>query len=71
MDELEKKYKTEDACMKKFVVAKFLHYKMIDNKTDGFQVQEFQLIFYDHIAEGMVVNEAFQVATMIEKLPPS
>ncbi|XP_059294858.1 uncharacterized protein LOC132047900 [Lycium ferocissimum] len=68
-DTLEKKYKTEDACLKKFVVAKFLDYKMIDSKTVGTQVQELQLIFHDLIAEGMVVNEAFQVAAMIEKLP--
>jgi len=70
-DSLEKKYKTEDACLKKFVVAKFLDYKMSDNKTVGSQVQELQLIFHDLIAEDMVVNEAFQVAAMIEKLPPS
>ncbi|XP_049363682.1 uncharacterized protein LOC125828429 [Solanum verrucosum] len=48
-DALEKKYKTEDAGMKKFIVAKFLDYKMIDR---------------------LVVNYAFQVATIIEKLPP-
>nr|XP_009772812.1 PREDICTED: uncharacterized protein LOC104223140 [Nicotiana sylvestris] len=70
-DALEKKYKTEDACLKRFVVAKFLDYKMIDIKTVGTQVQELQLIFHDLIAEGMVVNEAFQVAAMIEKLPHS
>ncbi|TMX05447.1 hypothetical protein EJD97_020733, partial [Solanum chilense] len=49
-DALEKKYNTEDACLKKFVVEKFLDYKMVDN---------------------MVVNEAFQVAALIKKLPPS
>ncbi|XP_049414609.1 uncharacterized protein LOC125877321 [Solanum stenotomum] len=32
--------------------------------------QELQLIFHDLIAEDMVVNEVFQVAAMIEKLPP-
>ena len=67
---LEKKYKTEDACLKKFVVAKFLEYKMVDRKTIGSQVQELQHILHDLIAEDMVVNEAFQVAAMIEKLPP-
>ncbi|XP_055824342.1 uncharacterized protein LOC129892825 [Solanum dulcamara] len=70
-DALEKKYKTEDACLKKIVVAKFLDYKMIDSRTVGTQVQELQLIFHDLITEGMVVNEAFQVAAMIEKLPLS
>ncbi|XP_019251306.1 PREDICTED: uncharacterized protein LOC109230240 [Nicotiana attenuata] len=70
-DALEKKYKTEDACLKKFVVAMFLDYKMIDSETVGTQVQELQLIFHDLIDEGMVVHEAFQVAAMVEKLPPS
>ncbi|XP_070037026.1 uncharacterized protein [Nicotiana tomentosiformis] len=32
-DALEKKYKTEDTCLKTFVVAKFLDYKMIDSKN--------------------------------------
>ncbi|XP_019236194.1 PREDICTED: uncharacterized protein LOC109216488 [Nicotiana attenuata] len=46
---LEKKYKMEDAGLKKFVAAKFLDFKMVDS---------------------MVINEAFQVAAFIEKLPP-
>ncbi|XP_060186796.1 uncharacterized protein LOC132616199 [Lycium barbarum] len=37
---LEKKYKIEDACLKKFVVAKFLDYKMVDGKTVGTQIEE-------------------------------
>ncbi|XP_070054039.1 uncharacterized protein [Nicotiana tomentosiformis] len=51
LDALEKKYKTEDTCLKKFVVAKFLDYKIMDSKTVGIQVQELQLIFHDLIAE--------------------
>ncbi|XP_060210776.1 uncharacterized protein LOC132637746 [Lycium barbarum] len=93
-DALEKKYKTEDACLKKFVVAKFLDYKMMDNKSVGTQVQELQVLIHDLLAEGiirvntfiasinytitykfnivgMIINEAFQVVAMIEKLPPS
>ena len=42
-DALEKKYKTKYACLKKFVIAKFLDYKMVDSKTVGSQVQELQL----------------------------
>ncbi|XP_015166958.1 uncharacterized protein [Solanum tuberosum] len=68
---LEKKYMTEDACLKKFVIAKLLDYKLSDSKIVGSQMQELQLIFLDLIAKDMVVNEAFQVAAMIEKLPPS
>ncbi|XP_070002781.1 uncharacterized protein [Nicotiana sylvestris] len=52
---LEKKYKIEDAGLKKFVAAKFLDYKIVDSKI---------------FIKGLVINEAFEVATMIEKLPP-
>nr|XP_016469579.1 PREDICTED: uncharacterized protein LOC107791934 [Nicotiana tabacum] len=67
---LEKKYKTENAGLKKFVAAKFLDYKMVDNKPVITQVQELQVIINDLLDEGFAINEAFQVATMIEKLPP-
>ncbi|XP_019265717.1 PREDICTED: uncharacterized protein LOC109243262 [Nicotiana attenuata] len=67
---LEKKYKTEDAGLKKFVAAKFLDFKMVDEKSVITQVQELQVIVHDLLAEGMVINEAFQVAAFIEKLPP-
>ena len=41
--ELEKKYKTEDACLKKFVVAKLLHYKMTDFKNWTNKCRNFNL----------------------------
>ncbi|KAL0322506.1 UNVERIFIED_CONTAM: hypothetical protein Sangu_1869900 [Sesamum angustifolium] len=69
-ESLEKKYKTEDAGLKKFIVGKFLDFKMVDSKTVMNQVQEFQMILHDLHAEGMKLSESFQVATMIEKLPP-
>ncbi|XP_073138139.1 uncharacterized protein [Henckelia pumila] len=69
-DSLEKKYKTEDAGIKKFVVGKFLDFKMVDSKTVMSQVQEIQIILHDLLAEGMEINEPFQVASIIEKLPP-
>ncbi|GJZ71776.1 pol polyprotein, partial [Tanacetum coccineum] len=47
-ESLERKYKTEDASTKKFVV-----------------------LLHDIHTEGMTVSEAFQVAAIIEKLPPS
>ena len=68
---LEKKYKTEDADMKKFVVGKFLDFKMVDSKNVINQVQELQLIFHEIHAEKMEISESFQVAAVIEKLPPS
>ncbi|XP_073049629.1 uncharacterized protein [Primulina eburnea] len=69
-DSLEKKYKTEDAGIKKFVVGKFIDFKMVDAKSVKSQVQEIQIIIHDLLAEGMDINEPFQVAAMIEKLPP-
>ncbi|KAK3022463.1 hypothetical protein RJ639_046338 [Escallonia herrerae] len=70
-ESLERKYKTEDAGSNKFVVGKFLDFKMVDSKTVISQVQEFQLILHDIHAEGMVLGESFQVAALIEKLPPT
>ncbi|KAM3222066.1 hypothetical protein P3L10_021336 [Capsicum annuum] len=67
---LERKYKIEDAGTKKFLVARFLEYKMIDNKYVVSQVQELQVIIHDFLAEGLIVKEAFQVAAIITKLPP-
>ncbi|KAL0328102.1 UNVERIFIED_CONTAM: hypothetical protein Scaly_2242800 [Sesamum calycinum] len=65
-----KKYKTEDAGLKKFIVGKFLDFKMVDSKMVMNQVQEFQMILHDLHTEGMKLSESFQVAAMIEKLPP-
>ncbi|PHU02320.1 Chitin-binding lectin 1 [Capsicum chinense] len=56
---LERKNKTEDAGTKKFFVARFLEYKMIDNKSVVSQVQELQVIIHDLLVEGLIVNEAF------------
>ncbi|GJY86854.1 retrovirus-related pol polyprotein from transposon TNT 1-94 [Tanacetum coccineum] len=67
----ERKYKTEDAGTKKFVVARFLDYKMDDSKTMKTQVQDLQVLLHDIHAEGMTLSETFQVAAIIEKLPPS
>ena len=68
---LEKKYKAEDAGLKKFVAAKFLDYKMVDTKAVVMQIQELQVIIHDLLNEGMIINEVFQVNAFIEKLPPA
>ena len=69
-ESLDHKYKTEDAGAKKWIVGRFLDYKMADSKTVVSQVQELQVIIHDIHAEGMVISESFQVAAVIEKLPP-
>ncbi|PHT42500.1 hypothetical protein CQW23_16525 [Capsicum baccatum] len=49
----------EDAGLKKFLVTRFLDFKMIDRKSVVSQVQELQVIINDLLAEAIV-----------EKLPP-
>ena len=44
---------------------------MVDSKTVVSQVQEIQVILHEIHYEGMIVSEAFQVAAIIEKLPPA
>ena len=67
----KKKYNTNDAGLKKFVISRFMEFKMIDSKVVMSQVQKLQIILHE-IHEGkMVLSESFQVATIIEKLPPS
>ncbi|XP_038979855.1 uncharacterized protein LOC120109980 [Phoenix dactylifera] len=58
-ESLDKKYKAEDAGLKKFIVGRFLEYKMVDSKTVVSQVQEFQLILHDIMSEGMSLSESF------------
>ena len=64
-ESLDKKYKTEDAGLKKSVVGKFLNCKMLDYKTVISQVQDLQLILHDIHAERMSLSESFQVAAII------
>ena len=70
-ESLDQKYKTEDIRAKKFVLCWFLVYKMVDSKTVVCQIQELQVILHEIHAEGMMLSETFQVATIIEKLPPT
>ncbi|KAL5547869.1 hypothetical protein UlMin_003100 [Ulmus minor] len=70
-ESLDRKYKSEDAESKKFVVGRFLDYKMVNSKTVISQVQELQVILHEIHAEGMNLSETFQVAAIIEKLPPA
>lgn len=53
------------------MVARFLDYKMSDSKPVMTQVQELQVLLHNIHVEGMVISETFQVASIIEKLPPA
>ena len=54
-----------------FVLGHFLNYKILDSKTVINQVQEIQMILHEIHSEIMKLSEAFQVAVVIEKLPPA
>ncbi|KAH1031078.1 hypothetical protein J1N35_043252 [Gossypium stocksii] len=68
---LDHKYKAEGAGAKKFLVAKFLNFVMIDSKLVVNQVQELQLNIHGILVEGMMISETFQVEAIIEKLLPA
>ncbi|KAM1493880.1 hypothetical protein ACFX10_025604 [Malus domestica] len=70
-DSLTKKYITEDAGSKKFIIGKFLKFNMVDSKPVMGQVEELQRLIHDLHAEGCSINEHFQVGAIIEKLPSS
>ncbi|GFZ10814.1 hypothetical protein Acr_22g0002120 [Actinidia rufa] len=56
-DSLDKKYKVEDAGAKKFLIGRFLDFKMADSKKVMTQVQDFQLILHELAAEWMALVE--------------
>ena len=51
-------------------MGRFLDYKMSDDKPIMEQVHEYQNIVLEILVEGMVIDDAFQAAALIEKLPP-
>ena len=53
------KYKTKDVGAKKFIVDRFLDYKMVGSKTVISQVQELQVILHEIDAEGMILSKTF------------
>ncbi|XP_050222322.1 uncharacterized protein LOC126672415 [Mercurialis annua] len=67
---LQKKYDTEEAGTKKYVVSRYLKYQMTDDKSVEAQSHEVQKIAHEINSEGMVLDEQFQVAVLIDKLPP-
>ncbi|XP_075669814.1 uncharacterized protein LOC142639538 [Castanea sativa] len=68
---MRKKYSIEDDGTKKYMVGRFLDCRMSDDKPIMEQVHEYQNIVLEILAEGMVIDDAFQATALIEKLPPS
>ena len=70
-ESLDQKYKTKYVRAKKFIVGRFLDFRMVDSKTMTSQVQELQMIIHEIHVEGMILSESFQVTAFIEELPPA
>ncbi|XP_077221650.1 uncharacterized protein LOC143855418 [Tasmannia lanceolata] len=68
---LQKKYDTEEAGSKKYAVSKYFKYYMVDEKTVISQTHELQKLVHDILVERMTISDQFQVAAVIDKLPPS
>ena len=68
---LQKKYDTEEAGTKKYDVSRYMKYQMIDDKYVEAQSHELMKIAHEITSEGMTLDEQFQVAIIIDKLPPA
>ena len=56
-ESLDQKCKIEDIEVKKFVVGRFLDYKMVDSKTMTSQVHGLQVILHEiHVEEMMLIS---------------
>lgn len=70
-DALQKKYDTEEVGTKKYAVSRYLKFSMIDEKSVVSQAHDLQKIAHEILSEGMAICEQFQVAVLIDKLPPT
>ncbi|XP_043725696.1 uncharacterized protein LOC122672259 [Telopea speciosissima] len=68
-EDLDKKYKIEDAGNEKFLVSKLLDYRMVGDKSIISQTYELQDLMNQIISEGHTLDESFQVSTIISELP--
>ncbi|XP_020242811.1 uncharacterized protein LOC109821027 [Asparagus officinalis] len=66
---LEFKYKAEEEGTNKYLIAKYLDYKMVDDKSVLEQVHELEVLVNKIHVLKIVLLESFQVAAIIAKLP--
>lgn len=62
---------TEEAESKKYAVCRYLKFQMTDDRSVEVQSHELQKIAHEIISEGTTLDEKFQIAVMIDKLPHS
>ncbi|KAH9617910.1 hypothetical protein KSS87_022891 [Heliosperma pusillum] len=70
-DQLEKRYMDEDAISSKFLVSRFMNFKMTDSRPVSEQFNELVHIINRFSQYDMPMNENMSVSSIIEKLPPS
>ncbi|XP_020242803.1 uncharacterized protein LOC109821020 [Asparagus officinalis] len=66
---LEFKYKAEEEGTNKYLITKYLEYKMVDDKSVLEQVYELEVLVNKIHVLKIVLPESFQVAAIIAKLP--
>ncbi|XP_021764848.1 uncharacterized protein LOC110729418 [Chenopodium quinoa] len=70
-DSLEKKYGADDAGKKKYVVGKWINFKVDDEKPIMTQVHDYENMVTEILGEGMKMCETLQANVLLEKFPPS
>ena len=70
-DTLENKYGLDDAGIKRFTASDFNKFRMVDTKPMNEQIHEFETLIHQLSASGTKLDQSFQVACLIDKLPDS
>lgn len=68
---LQNKYGSEDVGKRKYVVSEFLKFQMVDNIPINDQIHQFQQLVDNLEQECIKIDETFQAASLLEKLPSS
>ena len=70
-DELNGRYGFEDKGAKKYAMAKFMSFQMVEKKSVSNQIEDFQKLVSDLATEGDVLPERFMAHGLVFKLPDS
>ncbi|KAL6212271.1 hypothetical protein ACLB2K_017492 [Fragaria x ananassa] len=70
-DALEAEYGIVDVGVDRFIVSNFNSYKMVETKSVGDQIHEYQELLRGIEKKGTKFSEDFKVSCLIDKLPPS
>ncbi|KAK3006750.1 hypothetical protein RJ639_015521 [Escallonia herrerae] len=70
-NQLERRYITEDATSKMFIVSKFFDYKMLDGRSVMEQFNEIKSILDRYSQHKLALDEFIVITSIIDKLPPS